>query len=192
MARPVRKLLLIVLLLGAALSAQAASVTLAPATIQGFTALSSTGAPITAKTNETALGASFTTLWGFTVNGTNSVDVGATGLGLDWSTFDSFELLLANDNENDWNFSVSVSDGVDTNTSAVASLAPDSVLNSFTVSLAGLAAGSIDSVFVTVSGDLPVGGDDRTAEYTISAVPVPAAVWLFASALGGLGWFRRR
>jgi hypothetical protein len=27
---------------------------------------------------------------------------------------------------------------------------------------------------------------------TISAVPVPAAVWLFGSALAGLGWFRRR
>jgi hypothetical protein len=26
----------------------------------------------------------------------------------------------------------------------------------------------------------------------ISAVPVPAAVWLFGSALGGLGWMRRR
>ena len=27
---------------------------------------------------------------------------------------------------------------------------------------------------------------------SISAVPVPAAVWLFGSALAGLGWFRRR
>jgi hypothetical protein len=27
---------------------------------------------------------------------------------------------------------------------------------------------------------------------TISAVPVPAAVWLFGSALAGLGWFRRK
>ena len=27
---------------------------------------------------------------------------------------------------------------------------------------------------------------------TISAVPVPAAVWLFGSALAGLGWIRRR
>jgi len=27
---------------------------------------------------------------------------------------------------------------------------------------------------------------------TVSAVPVPAAVWLFGSALGGLGWMRRR
>jgi hypothetical protein len=27
---------------------------------------------------------------------------------------------------------------------------------------------------------------------TVSAVPIPAAVWLFGSALGGLGWMRRR
>jgi hypothetical protein len=27
---------------------------------------------------------------------------------------------------------------------------------------------------------------------SVSAVPVPAAVWLFGSALGGLGWMRRR
>ena len=27
---------------------------------------------------------------------------------------------------------------------------------------------------------------------TITAVPVPAAMWLFGSALGGLGWMRRR
>jgi hypothetical protein len=26
----------------------------------------------------------------------------------------------------------------------------------------------------------------------VSAVPIPAAVWLFGSALAGLGWFRRR
>jgi hypothetical protein len=27
---------------------------------------------------------------------------------------------------------------------------------------------------------------------TVSAIPIPAAVWLFASALAGLGWLRRR
>jgi hypothetical protein len=27
---------------------------------------------------------------------------------------------------------------------------------------------------------------------TVSAVPIPAAVWLFGSALAGLGWFRRK
>jgi hypothetical protein len=30
------------------------------------------------------------------------------------------------------------------------------------------------------------------ASGTISAIPVPAAVWLFGSALAGLGWFRRK
>jgi hypothetical protein len=32
----------------------------------------------------------------------------------------------------------------------------------------------------------------RLDDITVSAVPVPAAVWLFGSALAGLGWFRRR
>ena len=27
---------------------------------------------------------------------------------------------------------------------------------------------------------------------SVSAIPIPAAVWLFSSALAGLGWFRRR
>jgi hypothetical protein len=39
------------------------------------------------------------------------------------------------------------------------------------------------------------GGDGWVLDYsklTITAVPVPAAVWLFGSGLGLLGWFRRR
>jgi hypothetical protein len=28
--------------------------------------------------------------------------------------------------------------------------------------------------------------------WTVSAVPIPAAVWLFGSALAGLGWLRRK
>jgi hypothetical protein len=31
-----------------------------------------------------------------------------------------------------------------------------------------------------------------SASATTSAVPIPAAVWLFGSALAGLGWFRRK
>jgi hypothetical protein len=38
------------------------------------------------------------------------------------------------------------------------------------------------------TGTLPADADIR---FTISAVPLPAAVWLFASALVGLGWARR-
>jgi hypothetical protein len=37
---------------------------------------------------------------------------------------------------------------------------------------------SVSAVWVVAAGD--------------ALVPIPAAVWLFASALGGLGWFRRR
>jgi hypothetical protein len=33
---------------------------------------------------------------------------------------------------------------------------------------------------------------DATLSMTASAVPIPAAVWLFGSALAGLGWFRRK
>ncbi|NND53340.1 MAG: VPLPA-CTERM sorting domain-containing protein [Gammaproteobacteria bacterium] len=38
------------------------------------------------------------------------------------------------------------------------------------------------------------GGDDYryVTGGTISAVPIPAAAWLFGSALAGLGWLRRR
>jgi hypothetical protein len=31
-----------------------------------------------------------------------------------------------------------------------------------------------------------------TGFYSVAAVPVPAAVWLFGSALAGLGWFLRK
>jgi hypothetical protein len=34
--------------------------------------------------------------------------------------------------------------------------------------------------------------DDGALTGTVSAVPIPAAVWLFGSALAGLGWMRRR
>jgi hypothetical protein len=39
------------------------------------------------------------------------------------------------------------------------------------------------------------GNSDFTPDYsgaTVNVVPIPAAVWLFASALGALGWSRRR
>ena len=35
-------------------------------------------------------------------------------------------------------------------------------------------------------------GEERAFLLTPTAVPVPAAVWLFGSALGLLGWLRRR
>jgi len=45
-------------------------------------------------------------------------------------------------------------------------------------------SGSLQTSFTTESG-----GYDNIV---VTAVPVPAAAWLFGSALAGLGWFRRR
>jgi hypothetical protein len=36
------------------------------------------------------------------------------------------------------------------------------------------------------------GNPDRFMTGTVTAVPVPAAIWLFGSALAGLGWMRRK
>ncbi len=182
---------MLVLVLGAPLQAGAMTVSLRPADIQNFTQISATGSPLTFKTAETATGAGYTTVWGFSANGVNIADIGLTGLGIDWSGFDTFSLNIANNNESSWLFSVSVFDGVDTATSPVQTLPNNGIASVFNVDITGLNITMIDSVFITVSGNLPINGFDRTGEYAASTVPVPAAVWLFASALGLLGWMRR-
>lgn len=50
---------------------------------------------------------------------------------------------------------------------------------------------AIDITFA-VSSFYPFGVAPAIDNVTLQAVPVPAAVWLFASGLGLLGWFRRR
>jgi len=167
-------------------------VSLSPADIQIFTQISATGSPVTIKTSDTTAGAGFTTVWSSSVTGVNSADVGTTGLGLDWSGFNTFALNIANDNENSWLFSISVSDGTTTVTSSGQTLPNNSVASLFSVDITSLDLTMINSVFVTVGADLPINGFDRTAEYTISTVPVPAAFWLFGSALGLLGWSKRK
>ena len=64
---------------------------------------------------------------------------------------------------------------------------------------------SLDGVRYRILGDITAGGGDSLqlqtqtgnnsiykVNLTTAAVPVPAAVWLFGSALGLLGWMRRR
>jgi hypothetical protein len=46
--------------------------------------------------------------------------------------------------------------------------------------------------YVTFDGLGPEDWAPGVDNIVVSAVPVPAAVWLFGSALAGLGWFRRR
>lgn len=171
--------------------ATAAIVSLSPADIQAFTQLSGSGSPVTFKTAESATGASYTTLWSFSVSGAQSADIGLCCLGYDWTGKDTFALAVANHNESPWSFSVSVSDGATTATSATQTLAPDGVDSLFSVDISGLNLAAIQSVFVTVSAVLPINGIDRTAEYRITVVPLPASAGFFVSALSLLVWMRR-
>lgn len=61
-----------------------------------------------------------------------------------------------------------------------------------------LTFGSLDGSFANII--TPIFGNNETLHLSFgpngitaaSAVPVPAAVWLLGSALGGLGFYRRR
>lgn len=193
-SRPILASVVLAALAVIVLPAQADTVYLDAATIQGFTQISATGSPTTGATNNLATGAEFTTTWLAGVSGANSANVGAAALNLDWTGFDTFEIFVANNNESDWNFTVSVFDGTNTASSTLASLSPDGVRTSFTVDISALNLATIQSVYVTVGGTLPVDGRDRTAEYALTTVPLPAAAWLFGSALlgiAGIGYRRK-
>jgi len=48
------------------------------------------------------------------------------------------------------------------------------------------------SYSVSIPGGTPVPAIIDIDNIVVTAVPIPAAAWLFGSALAGLGWFRRR
>ncbi len=189
-----RSFIAVLLLSLVSLPAFAANVTLTAAQIQSFTQVGSSGGgtPFTFNTNIDGLGASFTTLWGSSDFGVQTALVGLSGLGLDWSAFDTFSMTIANNNENGWDFNVFVFDGTTTNSATLLTLPADNSFTTFVVDLTGLTKTTIADVYLSVSADLPIGGSDRNAEYTVHAVPVPASVWLFSSALGLLVWIRRK
>jgi len=186
------------------LPVHASTISLDPADIQGFTYLDSTGA-IPDNTSDiidgtTDSGAAFAVSWDG-VSGDVTADIGKTGLNIGASTGDTFKLLIGNTNENPWDFSLTVITDNGTFSSSTVELPnltpPEFTL--FSVDLNGAGITKITDVYITVGADIPLpglGGDtDRTAEFTVHAVPLPAAVWLFGSALvgmAGIGYRRSR
>lgn len=125
-------------------------------------------------------------------NTTESANVGLTGLSISHGSGDQFFININNINENPWNFSLTVSDGTNT-----ASTGPFSIVNGTSqylfVNLSGL--GTISSVYLTVSGTVPISGpinnNDFVAEYRVSA-PEPSSMALLGSGFIGLAGLLRR
>ena len=64
------------------------------------------------------------------------------------------------------------------------------------VDLTGTGFVSLDEAYdINASGQIVGVGtlsDGSSGAFMLTAVPVPAAIWLFGSALAGLGWLRRK
>jgi len=183
--------------LASAQFSSAAMVSLNLNDILGFSQLNFSGSVSaqSAQTNVDANGVTFLTFW-VLGNGQVSADIGSQGLSLDWSAFDTFSQSILNHDENTWNFSLSASDGISTQTSSTIGIAPDQE-QSFSVNLLPLAnLNSIEEIYITFSANLPLPGLDTVSEYelsfTVNEVPLPASSWLFGSAIMGLGLVRRK
>jgi hypothetical protein len=77
---------------------------------------------------------------------------------------------------------------------SVAPLAGYQGVGNFDLTLRQLTEITINPIFGAAEAGLVAGWSSGVLEvvYTYSVVPVPAAVWLFGSALGLLGWMRRK
>lgn len=167
----------------ASLPAAAATLTASSADINNFSMVASTGSPSFTYDNFDAGTGFFTVAWDRSVTGDQSADVG-TNVSYNTAAGDVFKLVIHNDNENPWNFQL-VIDGV-----AGAAI---SIVNGTSAILSYvLSGGPINSFAVRVSGDLPIAGNDRTAEFSVSAVPIPPALLLFGSGILGLSLLGRR
>jgi len=128
----------------------------------------------------------YTTTWGNTASGYQSANIGTNALNLDLTGINSFQLSVLNDNDSTWDFELFVG-GIGSGVVAV----PIDTSALLTVDVSSLGAG-VSSVYLQVSGDLPINGDDFTAEYKISPVPEPASMLLLGTGLLGLGVMTRK
>ena len=121
-------------------------------------------------------------------SGQATADVGTEDAHYDWSQFDTYNQSIYNYDENAWTFSVSVADS-DGN---IVSSDPVSILpeenNIFSLDLLSLSSrDTISEVWVTVSGDIPLPGNDAVSEWELSfglgsaaEVPLPPAFLLYS------------
>ena len=177
--------------LASAQFSSAAMVSLNLNDILGFSQINFSGSVFaqSAQTNVDANGVTFLTFW-VMGNGEVSADIGSQGLTLDWSAFDTFSQSILNHDENTWNFSLSASDGISTQTSSTIGIAPDQE-QSLSVNLLPLAnLDSIEEIYITISANLPLPGLDTVSEYELSfavnEVPLPASVWFFSLSIAAL------
>ncbi|HAB56251.1 MAG TPA: hypothetical protein DCE61_07810 [Cellvibrionales bacterium] len=183
--------------LASAQFSSAAMVSLNLNDILGFSQIDFSGSVSaqSAQTNVDANGVTFLTFW-VLGDGEVSADIGRQGLTLDWSAFDTFSQSILNHDENTWNFSLSASDGISTQTSSTIGIAPDQE-QSLSVSLLPLAnLNSITEIYITISANLPLPGLDTVSEYELSfavnEVPLPASSWFFSLSIAALLFVRSK
>jgi len=187
----------LVLLCGAvAQDAKAAMVSLSQSQIDGFQQLGSNVPATTNVIQSPLFGGAFTkvvTTFNPPAPGVGRARVGLQNPSVSFTTADTFKIKVTNTDENSWRFRLRIRDGNGTSLQTAFQTLAMGASTVFALNLASLDVADIRRILLVVKGSLPrdlLG--DVTAEYNVAAVPLPPALWLFATALLGLLLIRRR